>query len=314
MSAAVASQRPIIHLRTPVVDVTFKALGTDVRLMAEGFGARDAIVAARLHILVYHERLSRFIPTSELSMLNHDPSDVVSTSDLLRSAVGAGLWAAEMSDGLVDPCLFDALCLCGYEKSFEPGDAVPAPSGPAQPATAHPDRLWQSIRIDDEAGTIERPAGLRLDLGGSGKGHVADQVAPLFTALPRWVVDCGGDIRVGGTREIQIAHPSSNQPAATLELNGAAVATSSIMRRAWLTSEGQRAHHLIDPGTGRPAWTGLLSATAIAPTTLHAETLAKTALLLGAEGAREVLAPEGGLIVHANGDVELIGQPTVVAP
>jgi thiamine biosynthesis lipoprotein len=54
-------------------------------------------------------------------------------------------------------------------------------------------------------------------------------------------------------------------------------------------------------------WTGLLSATALGPTTLHAETLAKVALLRGPEGAREVLAGFGGLIVHGAGGVEAIG-------
>ena len=68
-----------------------------------------------------------------------------------------------------------------------------------------------------------------------------------------------------------------------------------------------RTSDLIDPSTGQPAWTGLLSATALAPTTLHAETLAKTALLRGADGARQVLADSGGLIVHAGSEVEAIG-------
>ena len=72
-------------------------------------------------------------------------------------------------------------------------------------------------------------------------------------------------------------------------------------------------HHLLDPATGEPVWTGLLSASALAPSTLHAETLAKTALLRGPDGAREVLAEHGGLVVHASGAVELVGPLREVA-
>ncbi len=79
------------------------------------------------------------------------------------------------------------------------------------------------------------------------------------------------------------------------------------MSRAWAGRGGRRVHHLLDPSTGEPVWTGLLSATALAPTTLHAETLAKIALLRGADVARVVLARRGGVIVHAGGDVEPIG-------
>lgn len=122
------------------------------------------------------------------------------------------------------------------------------------------------------------------------------------------VVDCGGDIRVGGSREILIAHPLGDEPAARLLVKDGAVATSSVVSRAWMTPDGRRAHHLIDPGTGEPAWTGLLAATALAPTTLYAETLAKVALMQGADGAREVLARFGGLVVHEDGRVETIGH------
>ncbi len=175
------------------------------------------------------------------------------------------------------------------------------------PLDPDPGRRWLDIVLDDDAGTITRPPGLRLDLGGSGKGHVADLVARHFAALREWVVDCGGDIRAGGAREIQIAHPLLPYPAATLCVRDGAVASSSVVARAWLRSDGRRAHHLLDPATGEPAWSGLLSATALAPTTLEAETLAKVALLRGAAGARDVLSRHGGVIVHDGGDVERVG-------
>ena len=74
-----------------------------------------------------------------------------------------------------------------------------------------------------------------------------------------------------------------------------------------MTRDGRRAHHLLDPCTGRPVWTGLLTATALAPTTLEAEMLAKIALLRGADDARTVLEP------HEDGSVEAIGARFEVA-
>jgi len=306
VTALAATPRVAVGLPAPV-DETFRALGTDVRLIAAGRGAGEAVARARAEILDYHERLSRFLPGSELSALNADPRAVVPASALLRDAVRAGLWAAHRSGGLVDPCLLDALVAAGYARSFERGTTVPPPSGRPRRAQPDPARRWLKITVDDEAGTVARPPGLRLDLGGSGKGHVADLVARHLAGLRGWVVDCGGDVRVGGTREIQIAHPLLSFPAAVLRVRDGAVTTSSVVARAWQGSDGRRAHHLLDPATGEPAWSGLLSATALAPTTLHAETLAKVALLRGPAAAREVLARHGGVIVHDGGGVERIG-------
>ena len=56
-----------------------------------------------------------------------------------------------------------------------------------------------------------------------------------------------------------------------------------------------------------PAGPGLVGATALGDTALEAETLSKLALLSGPDGARRVLAPRGGLIVHDDGEVEAIG-------
>jgi thiamine biosynthesis lipoprotein len=285
------------------VDVTFRALGTDVRVIADGPRA----AAAKRFVLDYHARLSRFLPASELCALNADPRAVVPASPLLRSAVRAGLWAAERSGGLVDPCLLDALEAAGYLRSYEPSARPPRVTGSPRPAAPHPDRRWRTIRVDDDAGTIARPPGLRLDLGGSGKGHVADLLAARLAPLGDWVVDCGGDVRVGGVREVEIAHPSRRAVAARVVVRDGAVATSSVVARAWTMPDGRAAHHLLDPSTGRPAWTGLLTATAFAPTTLAAETLAKIALLSGPVGARRALALHGGVLIHADGDVETIG-------
>jgi FAD:protein FMN transferase len=88
------------------------------------------------------------------------------------------------------------------------------------------------------------------------------------------------------------------------------VATSGLDVRVWRRPDGRFAHHMLDPETGAPAWTGLVGATAIAPTAVEAETLSKAALLSGPEGARSLLSERGGLLVHDGGEVEGVGGLT----
>jgi thiamine biosynthesis lipoprotein len=145
---------------------------------------------------------------------------------------------------------------------------------------------------------------LRLDLGGSAKGLAADWAARRLAPHGRFAVDCGGDARLGGTHEVAVRGTRE-----TLSVTDGAVATSGLDRRVWQRPDGSYAHHLLDPSTGEPAWTGLIAATACAPTALEAEALAKAALLSGPQRARRVLAAGGGILVHDSGDVERISLP-----
>jgi thiamine biosynthesis lipoprotein len=153
--------------------------------------------------------------------------------------------------------------------------------------------------------SIRRPPGLRIDLGGSAKGLAADWAAAKLSGV--FVVDCGGDVRVGGNHDVAL-----RDTAHTLRVTDAAIATSGIDRRVWRRPDGSYAHHLIDPGTGEPAWTGLISASTIAATALEAEALAKAALLSGPRGARAILAAGGGIVVGDDGRAELV-EPSAVA-
>jgi thiamine biosynthesis lipoprotein len=294
-------------------DVTFTCMGCEMRLLAEGVD-RAAIDAARRLLDAIDARLSRFRPDSELSRLNADPRPTVAASPLLRAAAGAALWAAERSGGLVDPTLLGDLERAGYTASMagapradQAGALAAAPARAT--ASARGDARWRAVRIDNAAGTITRPPGLRLDTGGTTKGLAADAVARLLAGARRLVVDCGGDLRVAGTPafDVVVEHPLARVPAATVRVGAGAVATSGLARRVWHGPGGRAAHHLLDPATGEPAWTGLVSATATAPTALEAETLAKTALLRGPAGAHRVLGRRGGVLVHDDGTVERVG-------
>ena len=237
---------------------------------------------------------------------------------LLRAAVRAGLWAAERSGGLVEPTLVSALERVGYAASRD--GVAPASlqdalrAAPArQPARPDPRSRWREIVVDDAAGTVSRPAGLRLDTGGTGKGLCADAVACRLAGYTRYLIDCGGDIAVGGLGaqlepyEIDVEHPLTGETIGRISVDRGGIATSGLNVRIWRGLDGGFAHHLLDPSTGEPAWTGLIGVTALGDSALEAETLSKLALLGGPDAARRALAEHGGVIVHDSGAVEAIG-------
>src|SRR5262249_21167482 len=144
-------------------------------------------------------------------------------------------------------------------------------------------------------GVVHRAPGIRIDSGGLAKGLFADLLAAGLDGT--FAIDCGGDLRIGGApREIHVADPFGGPPLPTFPLAAAGVATSGIGRRSWIGPDGRPAHHLLDPASGRPAFTGVVQATAIAPTALEAEVRAKAAVLAGPERAASWLA-HGGAVV-----------------
>ena len=285
-------------------ELAFPCMGTTVRLLAPT-GA--PLPAVRHGIEALAARLTRFTPTSELSALNADPRRVVPASPLLRHAVAAALLGARRTGGLADPTLLGALEDTGYATSFagvEPASLHDALRSAPPRRPAAPGSHWREVHVDHAAGTIARPPGLRLDLGGSAKGLAADWAARRLEPHGRYAVDCGGDVRLGGTHEVAVRGTRE-----TIPVTDGAVATSGLDRRLWQRPDGSYAHHLLDPSTGEPAWTGLIAATACAPTALEAEALAKAALLSGPQRALRVLAAGGGILVQDSGDVERISLP-----
>lgn len=304
-------------------DLSFDAMGCEIRvLVGEPLPgsppAADAAERGRSFIADFEASLSRFRADSELTKLNEDPQPEVSASPLLRRAVRAGLWAADRTGGLVDPTLLGAIVAAGYSRSRageEPVPLVDALALAPERRPARPSRRaeWRLIEVDDEAGTIRRPPGIGFDTGGSGKGLAADLLAERLRGYSRYVVDCGGDVRVGGFAlqldpfPIHARHPVDGEAAAIFYVSTGGIASSGIDTRVWRRDDGSFAHHLLDPSTGKPAWTGLIGATALGADALEAETLSKAALLSGPNAARELLAERGGMLVDETGEVELVG-------
>lgn len=292
----------------------FRAFGTEVRVLVDPDSGLDAL---RVHALMQrlHRTLTRFDPHSELSRLNARTGTEVAVSPALLRAVRAALWAARASDGLVDPTILDDVERAGYAQSLD--GAAPAPlaealaaAPPRRPAAPRRPARWAAVALDAGRGSIRLGSGARIDLGGSAKGLAADLAADLLAGHRGFAVDVGGDIRIGGAeplpRLVHVRHPLSGETAHSFPVTAGAVATSGLQTRVWRTHDGF-AHHLIDPARGVPAWTGVIQATAQAPTAVAAETLAKAALLRGPEAGRVALARYGGALILDDGSLVLAG-------
>ena len=298
----------------------FGCFGGTVSIQASGDGAEAAIARGEVLAREIHTTLTRFDSDSELCRLNEDPRSQVGASPLLCRLAATIRWAGEASDGLVDATCLPALEEAGYRDSLDSGPEV-SPSlgaGSTRPALADPRERWREIEVDWSSGTIHRPPGLRLDSGGLAKGMAADLIAGLLDGLETFAVDCAGDVRVGGRlgapQPIVVGGPGvGDPPVGVFVLRDGAAATSGISRRRWRGHDGEVAHHLIDPGRGIPAQTGVVQATAIAATVTQAEVRAKTALLSG-PGDGEKALPAGGLLVLDGGaTVRVPGRAAVMA-
>jgi FAD:protein FMN transferase len=291
--------------------LAFPCFGGRVTLVATGH--RD-LYPVRARLEHWHRTLTRFDPGSELSRLNADPAERVVVSPVMALFVAAAVEAAQRTDGLVDPTLAGEIERAGYTGDLDaPVDLATSLrlAPPRRPARPHRERRWVGLSVDPLTRTVSRPPGLELDSGGIAKGMLADMAARLLSGAGSYAVDCCGDVRIGGRdrrdRPVLVDDPFGRGTLQEFAVADGGVATSGIGRRSWIGSDARPAHHLLDPATGRPAYTGVVQATALAPTAADAEVRAKAALLSGGDQARQWLR-HGGVLVFDDGSHALFGE------
>jgi thiamine biosynthesis lipoprotein len=301
----------------------FECFGSSCAVLVTGDGeegsAAAAVSSARAALESWHRRFSRFLPDSELCAVNTDAREQVPVSPLMARLARAAALAGSLTAGLVDATLLEEIELAGYGEDLR--ESIPlelalslAPT--RKPAGAPTGAGWSRLKVDLAAGTLTRRPGIRLDSGGLAKGLFADVLGERLASHAAFAVDCAGDLMVGGSsqtmRAIKVQSPFDGGVLHTFERAHTGVATSGIGRRSWLDRDGHPAHHLLDPATGRPAFTGVVQATALAPSALLAEVYAKAAVLSGPLAARHWLK-YGGVIVLDDGSHQVIEWPPPVS-
>jgi FAD:protein FMN transferase len=265
---------------------TFRAMGTEIELLAEADedAVARALDAAEAEFHRLEALLSRFRAESELSRLNE--AGALDAGPDLRRVVELALAARARSGGRFDITVHDAVVAAGYDRSFDDLAERDDEAVAAETADGGAARLRRRTPAADDVvvdGSRLSLRGVRIDLGGIGKGYAAERAAEILGVAAPCLVNAGGDIATrGGSWTVGIE--TAAEPL-TLELAGGwALATSGRDRRRW-TRGGRELHHLIDPRTGEPADSDLVRVTVVAADAVDAEVAAKSLFLAGADAA-----------------------------
>lgn len=265
----------------------------------------------------WEQSLSRFRPTSELNRLNASEGQPVVVSQNLWEVFLTARRMETWTGGLVRPTVLDALVEAGYDRSFdlllEKSDGTRLASSlrlEAAAAVLDLPETSTAIRMDESSRSLSLREGIHLDFGGIAKGWAAQEAADRLAALGPCVIDAGGDIAVSGLQVDGQAWPIGvrdpfhpEEHLAVLHITAGGIATSGTDYHRWL-KRGRWQHHIIDPRTGQPAETDILTATVIAPDAVQAEAAAKSVLILGSQAGLQWLDsfPDlAGLLVLQNG-------------
>lgn len=270
--------------------------------------APDAELASRAEGIVralmddVAEACSRFTPDSDLSSVNAAAGRLVPVRPLTLELVEVAVGAARRTDGACDPTVGRHLEAAGYDDDI---DVVRRRGGTALPGRAPRPADWTAIRLDRDLRLLGVPAGLALDLGATAKAWTADEAAARVAqelGLPV-LVALGGDVAAAGDGPAWpvLVSEREGEPGEVVTLDRGGLATSSTRARRWTAPDGDR-HHLIDPGTGRPAASALRTATVAAASCVAANTLSTAALVWGAEAPAR-LAGHAARWVTADGRV-----------
>lgn len=301
---------------------TFRAMGCTMAIWLELPNTATAemlLHEAEAMFTRAERRLSRFDPHSELAQLNANPGTWVPVSPTLWSVTMQARHMARETGGLSDFTQLKALEAAGYKRSFTERffweDEIKDEIESSETSLDQ----WKSVQVHAEGRSIWLPPDVKLDFGGIAKGYVAQQVVDFLSDWGPCLVDASGDLTAGGAPTgwpgwpVAVSKPLTGptaNPSADREtqfplwLVAGTMATSGIDYRRW-QQNGRTAHHLIDPRTGHPAQTDLLTATVLAKTAVRAEAWATAALVAGKKLAHQRLTDKnlGAALIDQNGEL-----------
>lgn len=245
------------------------------------------------------EAMSPYKETSELSRLNREAArHPVPVSQELYDLLKTSVRFSELTDGAFDITFSSVGYLYDYRAGKQPD------------ATAIAEHLpginYRHLIFDDKARTVAYAReGVRIDLGGIGKGHAVDSAVALLKAngVTHAFVNAGGDSFTLGDHRgrpwfIAIRHPRDrSRQLVSLPLADLAISTSGDYERYFIDENGVRQHHILNPRTGKSAVESQ-SVSIIANNSTTADALTKIFFVRG---------PEAGMaLINRLGDVSAI--------
>lgn len=278
-----------------------------VELWADDREQGEAAIEAVLDEMRRIDRdMSTFKPTSEVSIVNaRAASEAIPISEELFDLLTQAAEYSRLTEGAFDITYASVGYMYDFHEHKRPDQA--------QIDKALPAVNYRHVLLDPKSHTVKfSQPGVRIDLGGIGKGHAVDRGIAILQqrGISHALVTAGGDSRIIGDRfgqpwVVGIRHPDrKDEVIARIPLEDTAISTSGDYER-YFEENGVRYHHIIDPHTGQSA-RKVRSATIIGPTATRTDGLSKTAFVLGAEKAIEIYNRIDGIdaiIVKPDGKV-----------
>ena len=267
--------------------LTFFAMDASVTFTAYTEGAGQALAQAQ-DKLIYLERLwSATDKGGDIYAVNHAGGKPVSVADETAELLDFTLRMSERTDGALDPTVYPVLTAWGFttgESRIPSEDEI---------ASLLPLVGYENVSLSGS--TVQLPDGVMLDLGAVEKGYAGDIIAELLreNGITSALLNLGGSVIAVGKQPdgsdflIRLKDPTGNGIVGDLMISDLAAVTSGAYERYFIGEDGELYSHMIDPETGYPVKSGLLSVTVIAKEGKVCGALSSSLFVMGAERAIE---------------------------
>ena len=263
----------------------------------------------------YEAMFSTGMESSYVCMINRSRGEPVTVPPQVIEVISKGLVFGELSGGMFDVTIGRLTSLWDFK-----GNASVPSDVDLKTARETVDYTKVTVDADDNTIQLKNPE-TWLDFGGIAKGYIADRIAAFLmeNGASAAVVDLGGDVVVAGSKpdgsvwHIGIRKPFGGQSElmGAIETTGAAIVTSGIYERQF-EENGVLYHHILDPSTGMPVRSDVVSATVVAENAMAGDALSTVILLVGSARAAELTGQVqefiGALLVTDGGGLIELGE------
>jgi FAD:protein FMN transferase len=278
----------------PVAQTTHRAMGTIMTHRAFGLNAERGLGAVRTEIARIEGLLSRFLADSDVSRVN-------ASAGLQSEAVSIETYAV-----LEQAIEFSRCFSACFEVTLGPMVTLWSVSkaSATRPEASSIQRILPLVNFRDLIlNPIDVTAGLKyggqsIDLGGIGKGFAGDRIREVFEEQGIFSAysNLGGNVVTLGAKpdgspwHIGIQHPRQEQGLiGSVSVVDETVVTSGDYQRYFTDNEGKRHHHILDPTTGYPAESGLISVSIVTTRSVVADALSTVLFVAGMEKGLQYL-------------------------
>ena len=244
------------------------------------------------YIYLLDSMISRYNEKSYIAMINSNAGiSPVTVPDEVYELMKVSLEMAKETDGLFNPAIAPLSSLWGFGTE----DARVPSSDEIKGVLPLLD--WRKIKLsDDDNSVFLESEGMAIDLGAVGKGWAADMIDSYLDELgvEHALVNLGGNVLLHGGKadgsawRVGIRNPENlSSSYASVAIEDGTVITSGGYQR-YIEKDGEIFHHILNPETGYPFQTDILSATVIGDSGTLSDMLSTVIFASGSDKAEEI--------------------------